>query len=185
MKTPKLETKRLLLLPVTLEDAPAIQKYFNNWNIIKNLSKVVPWPYPDDGAVTFLKEMALPKVEEGNAFIWAIRLKEGPDEAVGLIDLRLKENHGGNRGFWLAEPYWKNGYMTEAVIAVQDFIFFDLKVNKIIVMNVKGNKGSKRVKEKTGAKYLGITELEHHSGDVKTEKWEVTRKAWSEYRLRS
>jgi len=62
MKTPALETERLILRPLTLDDAPAIQKYFNDWHIIKNLSKAVPWPYPANGAENFIKENALPRM---------------------------------------------------------------------------------------------------------------------------
>ena len=55
MDTPTLQTRRLILRPLALADAPAIQRHFNNWNIIQNLASVVPWPYPDDGAETFIK----------------------------------------------------------------------------------------------------------------------------------
>ena len=55
MDTPTLQTGRLILRPLALSDAPAIQRHFNNWNIIQNLTSVVPWPYPDDGAETFIK----------------------------------------------------------------------------------------------------------------------------------
>ena len=55
MDTPTLLTDRLTLRPLALSDAPAIQRHFNNWNIIRNLATVVPWPYPDDGAETFIK----------------------------------------------------------------------------------------------------------------------------------
>ena len=53
-ETPTLLTKRLILRPLTMSDAPAIQRHFNNWNIIQHLAQVVPWPYPEDGAVTFI-----------------------------------------------------------------------------------------------------------------------------------
>jgi len=55
MDTPTLQTDRLILRPLALPDAPAIQRHFSNWNVIRNLSKVVPWPYPDDGAETFTR----------------------------------------------------------------------------------------------------------------------------------
>jgi [ribosomal protein S5]-alanine N-acetyltransferase len=42
MDTPTLHTRRLILRPVALPDAPAIQRHFNNWNIIQNLATVVP-----------------------------------------------------------------------------------------------------------------------------------------------
>ena len=40
--TPTLQTERLVLRPLALSDAPAIQRHFNNWNIIQHLAQVVP-----------------------------------------------------------------------------------------------------------------------------------------------
>ena len=54
METLQTETRRLILRPLALSDAPAIQRHFNNWNIIRHLAQVVPWPYPEDGAETFI-----------------------------------------------------------------------------------------------------------------------------------
>jgi hypothetical protein len=33
--TPTLQTKRLVLRPLALSDAPDIQRHFNNWNVIR------------------------------------------------------------------------------------------------------------------------------------------------------
>jgi len=55
MATPILTTERLTLRPLALSDAPAIQRHFDNWNIIRNLATVVPWPYPADGAESFVR----------------------------------------------------------------------------------------------------------------------------------
>ncbi len=170
MKTPTLETERLILRPVTLADAPAIQKHFNNWNIIKRLSVQVPWPYPDNGAEEFLRDTVLPLVEAGQSINWALVAKNGPREAIGTVAFRPNENNGGHRGFWLAEPYWGRGYMTEAVTAIQDFLFFELGIDRIVAVNVKGNEASRRVTQKTGARFLGMTELEHHEGGSESEK---------------
>lgn len=181
MKIPTLETKRLILRPVSIDDAPAIQKYFNNWNIIKNLSTAAPWPYPDNGAETFLCDIALPAMKKGEACVWGILSKEeGATEVIGIVDYRKTATpDGGNRGFWLAEPFWGQGYMTEAVEAVQDYLFFDLEIDHIIVTNVKSNPASRRIKEKTGARFLRIEENDNHHADNKeTEVWEVTREGW-------
>jgi hypothetical protein len=62
VNTPTLTTPRLFLRPVALADASAIQEHFANWNVIKHIGGNVPWPYPADGAETFLKEDALPRV---------------------------------------------------------------------------------------------------------------------------
>jgi RimJ/RimL family protein N-acetyltransferase len=179
MKTPVLETARLILRPVTLEDAPAIQRHFARWEIIRNLAPPVPWPYPDDGADTFLKNIALPQMRCGGGHSWAITLKAAGNECIGIIGFRFnaEESHG-NRGFWLAEEHQGQGLMTEAITATNDYIFLDLKIDRFQVVNAKGNAASRRVKEKTGAKFLRMGELLHHSGETEAEIWEVTRENW-------
>lgn len=72
IQTPILETERLLLKPVTIKDAPALQGHFNNWNIIKNLLDTVPWPYPKDGTEDYLKNRVLPLIEKGETYVWEL-----------------------------------------------------------------------------------------------------------------
>jgi hypothetical protein len=61
------------LRPLALSDVPAIQHHFNNWNIIRHLALIVPWPYPDDGAETFIKR-ELAKIEAGEEITVDYRL---------------------------------------------------------------------------------------------------------------
>ena len=62
---PVLETERLILRPLELADAPAVQKTFPQWEIVKHLSSAsIPWPYPPDGAMTFIRDIALPAMRE-------------------------------------------------------------------------------------------------------------------------
>jgi [ribosomal protein S5]-alanine N-acetyltransferase len=183
MKTPVLETERLILRPIALDDAPAIQKYFNNWNIIGKLASVVPWPYPEDGAEIFIRENCLPGMDSETSFVWVIIPKSGPDEAIGVIDFRIHEKGDlANRGFWLAESFHGQGYMTEAVIAVNDFIFFQLGIEKFIVANAKGNIQSRRIKKKTAARLIGTRMVPHNNGDNETEIWEMTKENWKKFR---
>ncbi len=55
---PPLETERLLLKPIELADAPAIQRLFPRWEIVQYLDTWVPWPYPPDGAERYLRDFA-------------------------------------------------------------------------------------------------------------------------------
>lgn len=184
MKTPVLETERLILRPVTMGDAPSLQKHFNNWNIIQHLSMVVPWPYPDDGASGFLEHILLPAMTNGEAHAWAITIKDNGDELVGLVEYRTekKADESGNRGFWLSESYWGRGYMSEAITAIQDWLFFELQIDRMEVVNAITNPASRRVKEKTGAKFLRNGKLPHRSGEEDTEVWEITAESWRAYR---
>jgi RimJ/RimL family protein N-acetyltransferase len=179
METPVIETRRLILRPMALWDAPAIQRHFNNWNVIKTLAMVVPWPYPDDGAETFIKR-ELGKIAAGEEiYHWVLVLRAGDGEAIGNINFRPRaDGRKGNRGFWLAEPHWNKGLMTEAVAAVNDFAFLTLRLESFLVCNVASNVASRRVKQRTGAEFVGHIELPHHNGESRTEQWKVTREGW-------
>jgi len=179
MNAPTIQTSRLILRPLALADAPAIQRQFNNWNIIRNLASVVPWPYPDDGAETFVK-LQLAKIAAGEEiYQWVLVLRSGDGQAIGNIHFRPgSDAPKGNRGFWLAEPYWNRGLMTEAITAVNDFAFRTLGIDGFHVCNVASNAASRRVKQKTGAEFVGYIELSHHNGQSKSERWRVTRENW-------
>jgi len=41
---PTLQTRRLLLQPLQLSDAPAIQQHFAHWEVVRYLNALVPCP---------------------------------------------------------------------------------------------------------------------------------------------
>src|SRR5579863_228873 len=53
---PLLHTSRLLLRPLELADASQTQLLFPHWEIVRYLSKTVPWPYPADGAHSYYRD---------------------------------------------------------------------------------------------------------------------------------
>ena len=177
-----LTTDRLILRPVRQSDSPAIQRHFGRWEIIQHLSAQVPWPYPEDGAEVFLREVVLPAMAAGTTMVWVLVPREGPDEAIGLIEYRCDPTESDDRGFWLATEYQGRGLMTEAIIAFQDHVFFDLGVEQLVVHNAVVNKPSHRIKEKTGAVYVGQVQIPHHHGGSEAERWVVTRERWTEIR---
>ena len=174
--TPPFETERLLLRPLELADAEQVQAIFPQWEIVKYLANAVPWPYPPDGALRHFRDVALPAIARGEAWQWTLRLKSDPDRIIGSITLMSKGEN--NRGFWLAERYWNQGLMTEAVTAVNDFAFRVLGVDVLHFCNAVTNEASRRVKQKTGAEFVGFIEIAHHNGQTRAEKWRVTRKSW-------
>ena len=149
--TPVLETERLVLRPLRLEDAPAIQEGFADWEVIRHLNGAVPWPYPADGALTHLRQ-TLAKGERGEHLGWALTMKGGDDRAIGRIDLWPDDGvRRDMRGFWLARAYWGRGLMTEAAERVTAYAFEVLGWPRLLLGNAKDNVGSRRVKEKQGA----------------------------------
>ncbi|MBS1728767.1 MAG: GNAT family N-acetyltransferase [Armatimonadetes bacterium] len=174
---PTLETERLILRPLRREDAPRIQELFPDFEVVRYLYSFVPWPYPDNGANEFL-DMCLPQIERGERIIWAMTLREAADDLlIGVVYM----NPGGphHRSFWLAPRYHRLGLMTEAVAAFNDY-FFDVLGNPVIRSgNAVPNLGSRRIKEKTGAKLVDVKpDASFVEGVFDEEIWELTAEDW-------
>ncbi len=174
------------MVPVGMQHAPALQRHFAHWHIIRHLSLVVPWPYPEDGVETYLRDSLLPAIAAGKTHSWALVPKNANPggEAVGLLDWRCAPDSTDHRGFWIAKEWQGQGLMTEAVIAFQDWVFFDRGIERLVVHSAVRNDASRRVKEKTGARVLGVVELAHHDGVTETFQWEITAESWRKVRGR-
>lgn len=77
--TPSFATERLLLRPVTEADIPAYQKHFVDYEVIRNLSAAVPWPYPENGVHDYVTNVLMPRQGKGY-WDWGICLKETPHD---------------------------------------------------------------------------------------------------------
>lgn len=176
---PILETERLILRPLELADAEQIQRLFARWEIVQFLNGRVPWPYPEDGALTNIRDHSLPLVEAGEAWEWTLRLKTKPEEMIGRISLYLGDN---NRGFWMGVPWQGKGLMTEAVIAVTDFWFEDLRFEVLRAPKAIENKASRRISERLGMRVIETKESNYVSGRLPTEVWEITAEEWRAWR---
>ncbi len=173
---PPLETSRLLLRPLTLDDAPEIQRLFPQWEIVRFLANIVPWPYPPDGALRFVRDVALPAIASGQSWNWTLRLKSDPDRLIGAIQLTKREHE--SRAFWIAPPYQGRGLMSEAVDAVTDFWFDVLKMPVLRVEKAAANLASRRISEKQGMRLVGTVERDYVSGRQLAEIWEITAEEW-------
>jgi RimJ/RimL family protein N-acetyltransferase len=173
---PTLETNRLTLRPLSLDDAPATQQLFPNWEIVRYLSAKVPWPYPDDGAVQFIRNVAIPAMERGEQWLWAIRLKSGPAHQIGCINLSVARDE--NRGFWLGLPWHNQGIMSEACEAVTGFWFTTLKRDTLRAAKSPDNLASRRISEKEGGRMVERVERNYVIGKVTAEIWELTLENW-------
>jgi ribosomal-protein-alanine N-acetyltransferase len=176
----ELYTKRLILRPLQLTDAPQTQLLFPHWEIVKHLNAIVPWPYPDDGAFSFYRDSALPAIEREEEWHWTLRLKESPERHIGVI--ALHKNELDNRGFWLGLPWHNQGLMTEAVIAVNDFWFNVLGFTLLRVPKGVVNLASRRISVKTGMRVVGTEERDFVSGRLPCEIWELTADEWQKAR---
>lgn len=173
---PCLASKRLLLRALELSDAEQVQLVFPQWEIVRYLNVVIPWPYPPDGALVYFRDVVLPAVEREEQWHWTLRLKEAPDEIIGAIGLVRGER--SNRGFWLAPPWHGRGLMTEAVVAANDYWFDVLGFDVLRSLRAVANHTSRRIAEKTGMRLIATGEGHFVCGRLPQEMWEITAQEW-------
>lgn len=177
---PTLTTARLILRPLEMADAEQIQALFPHWEIVRHLAKAVPWPYPPDGALRFLRDIAFPEMERCEGWYWTLRLKSNPEQLIGCISLHKSETI--NRGFWIGQPWQNQGYMSQAADAVTDYWFNVLGFPLLRVPKATVNEFSRRISEKQGMRVVAVKDGEYVSGRLPTEIWEITAEEWRQRR---
>jgi RimJ/RimL family protein N-acetyltransferase len=175
--TPVLETARLILRPLSERDTPAIQRRFPRWDIVRHLHAGIPWPYPDDGAETNVRE-CLEQRQRGERFFWTVTLKGGDDELIGRIDLWPPNVNRDMRGFWLDPEFQGHGLMTEAAERVTQYAFEDQMWPLLYLTNAEANRASHRIKEKQGALIIDRSRDAYMDGPGVRVMWLLTRDAW-------
>lgn len=174
---PEFKTERLLLKPVTLKDVEAYQRHFSDYEIIRFLGKGVPWPYPENGVKDYLSNMIFP-YQGSSKWAWGLFKKELSNELIGVVAL-WKEGNPGNRWFWLSREHQGKGLMTEAIKPVMDYAFKDLGFKSLLFSSAVGNEKSRRIKEKTGARFIRTEPMEFVDPEFKEhEIWELTAEEW-------
>ncbi|MFZ0395228.1 MAG: GNAT family N-acetyltransferase [Terracidiphilus sp.] len=174
--TPEGHTARLLLRPMALVDSEQIQALFPRWEIVKYLNAKVPWPYPPDGALQYIRNAALPAMERGDEWHWTLRLHDAPDTIIGAIGLMKGEEE--NRGFWLAPEHRGGGLMSEACAWTADFYFDVLGFARMRVPKAVANRASRRISERMGMHLLRLEEREFVCGRLPSEVWEIAAEEW-------
>lgn len=151
---PTLETERLLLRKITLEDAWDMHYYGSN----ENVSKYVTWETHKSLSDTreFI-EFVLTKYENKKIAPWGIEYKEN-GKLIGTIDFvswQLKHNIA-EIGYVLSQDYWGKGITTEAAKEVIKFGFENMDLVRIQARCDIENIGSARVMEKVGMTFEGV-----------------------------
>lgn len=152
-KEPILETERLIVRPITLDDAEACF----SWNSDDRVAKYMSYPRCTDISQTidWIKS-TLTDEQEWN---WAFVLK-AENKVIGTGGIgpnKFMEGYWGI-GYNLHYDYWHKGYCTEAMRAIVDFAHNELGVNRICSDHAIDNPRSGKVMEKLGLKF-------HHYGE--------------------
>ncbi len=156
----ELQTERLILNSLSYQDIPKIIEYLQNPKISENVINI-PFPYSEKDAIFWIN-LANQARKNGEAYNFAIRLKNATDKNfMGGIGLSIDKKHNkAELGYWIAEPFWNTGFVSEAAGKILEFGFETLELNKINSTHFIHNPASGKVMIKN--KMIKEAEIKEH-----------------------
>ncbi|MCJ8149614.1 GNAT family N-acetyltransferase [Shinella sp. H4-D48] len=173
---PILLSPRLVMRAPHEDDIDALAHLANNANIANMVARM-PHPYTVADAADFVRRTrdgaigkcvyAITKADNG-AFLGCCGIE--PHEDGRTVEL----------GYWLGEPYWNQGYVTEAAHALIDMVFRTRDIEQIDARCRVMNIPSRRVIQKCGFQFqaTGMVQSLAVGGMVPVEWYRLDRKTW-------
>lgn len=138
----KIDTRRLVLRAPIRGDVPDLVRLADNKRIAEVLSRL-PSPYTRVDAVAFVEIFA----QRADERPFAITLD---GRFIGVVGFTFAEGLAPELGYWLGEPHWGKGYMTEAVKGLIEAAQETGQFKLIRAQALASNAGSLNVLEKSG-----------------------------------
>jgi len=163
-----LQTPRLILRKMTIEDAEAIFTYASDPQITTYTSWTEHQSIED--TYEYLNNVVFQIYRDGKGLDWGI-VEKASGKLIGTCSLYTTPHHRrGSLGYSLARNYWGQGLMTEAAKAAIAFGFHVMQLQRIQGICDVDNLASARVLEKSGMQFEGIL---HNYLFYKERSWDV------------
>ncbi len=137
-----------------LEDAKDLAELLNNKKIQDNLRDGLPFPYTEEDGSAFIQDLLA--ADPTKTFAFAI--VNTADQAIGSVGAFRCENihqQTAEMGYYLAEDYWGQGFVTKAVKQLTHYLFAETNIIRIFAEPFSTNQSSCRVLEKCGFQLEG------------------------------
>ena len=146
------ETPRLVARPAATADAAAI---FDDYARDPAVARYMTWR-PDrsiDETLEFLRRCERVWAE-GSALPWTLWMKAGGAFA-GMIEMRVDDT-SANVGYALAQRWWRQGFMTEALTAIVEWALAQPSIFRVWATCDTENIASARLLERVGMQREGV-----------------------------
>lgn len=136
-----------------LSDAKDLAMALSNRKIQDNLRDGLPYPYTEQDGADYI--IAMLCADEHETFAFAITVDDKVAGSIGVFRQANIHRQTAEMGYYLAEEYWGNGIMTEAVKQICEYVFNKSNIIRIYAEPFAHNIASCRVLEKAGFQYEG------------------------------
>src|SRR4029450_12520918 len=119
-------------------DAASVVRYANNYNVSRYLRDRFPYPYTMEHARAFLAGAV---GEDGEETKFAIEVDGEAVGGIGVIPGADIERFSAEIGYWLGEPFWGRGIVSEALIPISDHAFERLKLLRLLALPLRAHAG--------------------------------------------
>ena len=142
----KLELTKSVVRSWTNDDLGSLVKYADNRTIWLNLRDRFPHPYTRRDGRDFIHLARSTRPET----MFAIEVNGEAAGGIGFVAQMDVERVSAEIGYWLAEPFWGRGIVTEALVAVTTHAIDTHHLTRVFALPYARNEASCRVLEKAG-----------------------------------
>jgi len=128
------------------DDLGSLVANADNRNIWLNLRDRFPSPYTRRAGREFIRQAMNQRPET----MFAIAVDDEAVGGIGFTVLTDVERVSAEIGYWLGEPFWGRGIITEALVAVTRYAVDTNGLTRVYALPFAYNKASCRVLEKAG-----------------------------------
>jgi ribosomal-protein-alanine N-acetyltransferase len=151
---PVLETARLILRKVTMDDLQDVFAYASD----DDVTRFLRWgPHKTlEETESYICEV-LGEYKAGKDGPWGVEYRQ-TGRVIGSIHLMAisAQHRKAEIGFALSRSYWRRGLMSEALARVLDYAFGSIGLNRIGAFCLVDNRAGMRFLEKVGMKQEGV-----------------------------
>jgi [ribosomal protein S5]-alanine N-acetyltransferase len=133
---------------------------YNEWAALREKSRafLMPWEptWPEDDLSRSAFRRRIKRYvedlrsDQGYAFLIVRNTDNALVGGLTIANIRRGVAQAGSLGYWMGEPFARQGYMTAAVRAVVPFAFATLRLHRLEAACIPTNAGSIRLLENTG-----------------------------------
>ena len=160
-----LETDRLLIRQLTVDDANFILELLNDPSFIQNIGDRNVRTVEDAKAYVLNGPVAS---YAKNGFGLSLVILKVTGESIGMCGLIKRDVlEDVDIGYAYLPRYWSKGYAIEAALAMKSYAKETVRLNRLVAIVDPANAGSTRVLEKLGMKFEKMIRLSQNDIELK------------------